>query len=169
MIKVLDTDLLRAVKNGSKSTRSASKHGKDWPVLTGILIRQSNSRLEVISTDLETISRDVAPVAGDMPGIVIPQSNSCKGSSWTWSNPLSDWLKVMEPSKRKPAILELEVVTPSSAKGYGPGTRTYLTIKAGNITAKFFGFSPDEFPYVEKTLENQEPTVEREPIENVKA
>jgi hypothetical protein len=117
--------------------------------LAGVLVQRVNHHIEVISTDLQTVSRGVAPVGGPdaIWGIVLPDAQTPQGASehWRWSSPLADYLKVLEPSKREQ--VELEYVKPAALPvGMVGDVREYLTLKSGRITARFYGLEAQEFP-----------------------
>lgn len=151
--RTLDVDLLRAVRNGGKSVWKK----KTLPILTCLLLRQNGERLEVVSNDLSTFSRDSVQCSGSAIEYAVP------------AKPLTDWLRALEPKKKNPGVIELEVIQPANPyPNAGPNLhwdkRSYLQVKAGNIKAKFFGMDAQEFPIT--NLSRFEGPVDREPIEN---
>lgn len=150
--RTMDTELLRVVRNGGKSALKKST----LPVLTCVLVKASGASLEVVSTDLDTVSRDSCTSNGDEFQFAVPYK------------PLLDWLRAMEPKKKTPVILELEKVTPVNPyPDYGNyvwDKREYLKVKAGNITAKFYGIDAGEFPDLTPVLSVFDGIVDCEPI-----
>lgn len=158
--KTFDTDLLRAVRNGGKSVAS-EKIAKRMPVLGCVLVRKSGRKVEIISTDLETVSRDSALAFSggwfDLP------TDADMVENWEVCVPtksLRDWLKVLEPKVKEPVELEL---TPEHGRHFNSSLavehRSYLSdtpenliIRAGNITARFKGIMAGQFVCVDHIL-----------------
>ncbi len=147
--RVLDFDFLSAVKVGRKSV--STKLGKSLPVLGCVLVKKMAHRVEVISTDLETVSRGLTQTfySSDDPAVCGVDFSVCVPQK-----PLFDWLRALEPrkpTKNHPAQ-ELEVSfeqLPAVNSGTVSNDRQWLKVKAGNTTARFYGIMADEFPLLD--------------------
>lgn len=153
--RVVAKDLLNAVKVGGASWRRRSH----LPVLAGMLIRRNSNKVEVISTDLDTVSRDSAPVANAYGpdghfidsedfAVVVPQKV------------VKDWIRALEPVKTKKEATMLEVeyrhdpITQPVKGGYvytGLHAEN-LIIRCGNYRATFYGISAEEFPLLDNRI-----------------
>ncbi len=148
--RVYDYDFLSAVKVGKQSA-----HNGPLPVLGCVLVQKRGDRIEIISTDLETVIRGLTQTfGGDYPdwAVCVPQK------------PLFDWLRAIEPhkpTKKHPAqVLELErCAVPTSINGhtYAGLAGEWLKIKAGNTTARFNGIDAQEFPLLDGRIPAEGP------------
>ena len=144
--RVIAKDFLNAVKVGGDSYRRKST----LPVLNGMLIRREPGKVTVISTDLETVSRDSTPTSTgcDNWAVVVPQKA------------VKDWIRALEPvkTKKETTMLEIEFENPpygpflENGKRHVMGTSDKLIIRCGNISARFNGIDAMEFPCVDNRI-----------------
>lgn len=160
--RVLDHEFLNAVRLGRQSARRKSP----LPILNCVMVKKTAHRIEIISTDLETVSRGLTQTfySSVDPAYAGPDFCVCIPHK-----PLFDWLRAIDPHKPRKGEdaqqleLEFEQLPAPISHSYKRDGQAWLKVKAGNTTARFYGIDALEFPYLDGRMPADGP-LDRHPL-----
>lgn len=149
MIIVYVHEMLKACKLVHKS----AMRGGTLPILASLRLRLENKRMEVLATNLETVSRAYVGICADVVGdsnfeICLPDTfhPTASDKGHTWGSPLIDYLTVLKEEGAKADTVQLD--TPATH----PGLAHMMTLHFDRQTARFIGLSASDFPFIDPKL-----------------